>query len=379
MDMSDIKNGSGYIPYKEVEDLKSLPKPIGGLIWHYAFQYIDFNLVPDYAISVHFRDCLFLGCEIPFPMEKRIEGDCLVFPRMGMKYKAFASCLYSGDTLYEGYDPAVEGSFDTCFDTRVYKDYIEKGKHANCIRETLARAIHDHSMTDAMNGLLDEYDERDIVAIMGGHAMKRTDESYEKVVRISKRLTENGKLMVSGGGPGAMEATHLGAWMAGRSEEELKDALQMISCAPTFRDLQWLDTAFAVRKKYPQEKYRSLGVPTWFYGHEPATPFATHIAKYFDNSIREDGILTIAKGGVIYSPGAAGTLQEVFQDGAQNHYETYGYASPMIFLGVDFFTREVPAYTFMADLLERGQYKNLLLSITDSCDEVVETLLAFKK
>ena len=128
--------------------------------------------------------------------------------------------------------------------------------------------------------------------------------------------------MASGGGPGAMEATHLGAWMAGRSMEEFDDAMAILSVAPTFRDEGWLRTAFEVRTKYPQNKYRSLGIPTWFYGHEPATPFATHIAKYFFNSLREDVLLSIAKGGIIYSPGSAGTIQEIFQDAAQNHYAT---------------------------------------------------------
>ena len=41
----------------------------------------------------------------------------------------------------------------------------------------------------------------------------------------------------------------------------------------------------------------SLGVPTWVYVDEPTTGFATHIAKYFTNSIREDGLLAIARSG----------------------------------------------------------------------------------
>ena len=37
----------------------------------------------------------------------------------------------------------------------------------------------------------------------------------------------------SGGGPGAMEATHLGAWMAGRNEAEFDDAMDILSTAQT--------------------------------------------------------------------------------------------------------------------------------------------------
>jgi len=369
-------------PYKIVSSPKELPypSPETGKIEHYAFQHIDFSKLPQYVAAHHrFTDCCFFGCVIPTEMEDLVGQTCLIFPRMGMIYKAFNGSLYTGETLYDGYDPENEHSFESCFDSRVYADYIHKGKHCDDIRETLARSIHDHSMSNAMYGLLNHFDEKQVVAIMGGHALLRTDEAYRKVALISKKLTEKGKLMVSGGGPGAMEATHFGAWMAGRSMEEFEDALSMICVAPSFKDEGWLKSSFAVRKKYPQDTYGSLGIPTWFYGHEPATPFATDIAKYFDNSIREDGLLTIAKGGVIYSPGSAGTLQEIFQDAAQNHYETFGYSSPMVFLGVDYYTKEMPIYPLMDALLKKGKYKSLLLSITDDQDEVISTLVEFGK
>ena len=110
------------------------------------------------------------------------------------------------------------------------------------------------------------------------------------------------------------------------------------------------------------------------YGHEPSTPLASHIAKYFDNSIREDGILTIAKGGIVYTPGSAGTLQEIFQEAVQNHYLTFGYSSPMIFLGKDFWTKEVPIWPLLRDMMERGKYKNLLLYLTDDLQEIEQVL-----
>lgn len=74
-------------------------------------------------------------------------------------------------------------------------------------------------------------------------------------------------------------------------------------------------------------------MPTWFYGHEPSTPFATHIAKYFSNSLREDGLLAIAVDGIVFAPGRAGTLQEVFQDACQNYYRKFSDRfAPMAFL-----------------------------------------------
>lgn len=300
-------------------------------------------------------------------------------PALKMPFDIFREHLYSAESLYQGYQLGKPGSYKDSYDQQVYQHYLSMGKSATDIKETLARTLHDHSMTNAMNDFLAHFDERQVVGIMGGHGLLRTDEAYRQVVMVSKTLAENGCLMVSGGGPGAMEATHLGAWMAGRSEEETLDALDMLKEAPSFKDRWWLDMALQVMQKYPQEQYVSLGVPTWLYGHEPATPFATHIAKYFDNSIREDSILTIAKGGIVYSPGSAGTMQEIFQEAVQNHYLSFGYASPMIFMNKEYWTEEMPVYLLMEHLVKKGKYKNLLMSLTDSVEEVVKTILEFQQ
>jgi predicted Rossmann-fold nucleotide-binding protein len=298
---------------------------------------------------------------------------------MQKPFTLFPSELYSAATLYRGYDPEREESFKECYDTQVYTHYVASGKQARDIGETLARSLHDHSISDALHDVLARYDERAVVAVMGGHALSREDGGYAEVARLAKRLTEQGKLMVSGGGPGAMEATHLGAWMAGRKDEELDKAIEILSAAPRFEDRGWLALAFEVMRRYPRdERYCSIGIPTWFYGHEPATPFASHIAKYFDNSVREDGLLAIAKGGVVYSPGSAGTMQEVFQDAAQNHYKTFGFASPMVFLGREHWTRTMPVYPLLESLQEEGKYRNLLLSIVDTAEEAVSEILEFK-
>ena len=121
----------------------------------------------------------------------------------------------------------------------------------------------------------------------------------------------------------------------------------------------------------------SLGIPTWLYGHEPSTPFATHIAKFFENSVREDSILTLAYGGLIYTPGSAGTMQEIFQEAVQNHYLSFGFASPMVFMGKQFWTEELPVYPLLEQLMNSGKYKNLLLTITDDLDEIVMVIKDF--
>ena len=286
--------------------------------------------------------------------------------------------LYASDELYEGFDPDDEASYCACFDIKVYQHYSSLGQHARNVKELLARTLHDHCIHAALARFFKEYDHRRCVGIMGGHALLRTDKIYREIALLSQRLTQEGFIMLSGGGPGAMEATHLGAWMAGQTTEKLDDALEMMAVAPSFRDEGWLCSAFRVMEKYPrQQQYVSLGVPTWLYGHEPSTPFATHIAKFFENSIREDNILTLAFGGTIYTPGSAGTLQEIFQEAVQNHYLSFGFASPMIFLGKRYWTEEIPVYPLVNHLMETGKYKNLLLTLTDDINEVVDILQQF--
>lgn len=287
--------------------------------------------------------------------------------------------LYSAAELYNGYNPEeAEATFPTCYDSRVYSHFIATGKNARDVEESLARSLHDHGIHTGLASFLERYDSKRYVGIMGGHAVRRTEPMYRQIAHLSKRLTELGFYMVSGGGPGAMEATHLGAWMAGRSDGALDDALDMLAPYPTFNDKGWLASAFAVINKYPQDRYISLGIPTWLYGHEPSTPFATHIAKFFENSIREDTILTIAYGGIIYTPGSAGTMQEIFQDAVQNHYLSFGFSSPMIFLGKTFWTEKIPIYPLLQNLMQTGMYKNLQLTLTDDTDEIVNQLQLFR-
>ena len=305
---------------------------------------------------------------------------------VAVPYDVTRHSLYCAADLYQGYNPDRPETFQTCYDTRVYQHFLTEGKQMTGVAESLARTLHDNGVHTALNEFLLQHDPLRCVGIMGGHALLRTDPMYREIMLISKRLTELGFLMLSGGGPGAMEATHLGAWLAGRNQEEADAALQMLLPHPSFHDEGWLASAFHVMKRYPQQrlssdnyKFESLGIPTWLYGHEPSTPFATHIAKFFENSIREDSILTLAYGGLIYAPGSAGTMQEIFQEAVQNHYLSFGFSSPMIFLGSHFWTEEMPAYHLLQYLSKTGMYKNLLLTLSDNSEEIISTLLEFQE
>ena len=85
-------------------------------------------------------------------------------------------------------------------------------------------------------------------------------------------------------------------------------------------------------------------------------------------------ILSITLGGILFTPGSAGTMQEIFQSAAKIHYDSDGVVGPMVFLGRDFFERIVPVYPFLKDLCDREKYCNIRLFITDKVDEVLKIL-----
>jgi predicted Rossmann-fold nucleotide-binding protein len=324
----------------------------------------------------------FMGCQLEQEaLQAALAHGATVFPPiLGLPYVPYRSSLYSPEELYGGFDPSRPESYAGTLDARVYAHWAAQGRgNSPSLLEMLAQRLHDHAITDAMEELLaGEGKPRKVVAIMGGHSMLRGQPDYRTVVVLARELTRRGFFMVSGGGPGAMEATHVGAWFARRSDAELEAGLAMLARAPSYKDREWLARAFEVRAAFPlsaedRPACASLGIPTWHYGHEPPNAFATFIAKYFANSVREDGLLTIARGGIVYSPGSAGTIQEIFQDACQNHYNTVGVVSPMIFLGTEFWTRKRPIYPLLAQLAEGQEYARWL-RITDSVEEVIQVL-----
>ncbi len=367
----------------EIDSLKELKLEIKqtGKLWQVAIHSMDLRKVKEDLLDIEVEDCLFLGCDMDIDILRHLQAENYVFPELDVPYKVFFNDLYSKEVLYSGFDRDKPKTYYRTLDHVIYSHYLHTGKEtALTIKESLARRLHDHSITDALTDFIDQFEEREVVAIMGGHSLPRTDKNFKKVVLLSKQLAEQGFLMISGGGPGAMEATHVGVWFAGRPIEDVEQALAILATAPDYQNKRWLRTAFEVIEKYPRDRsYESIGIPTWLYGHEPPTPFASKIAKYFANSVREEGLLALAKGGVIYAPGSAGTMQEVFQDAAQNHYKSFGIASPMIFLDKNYWTETMPVYPMLKTLAKKGRYANLLLSKTDSIKDVVKRLKAFRK
>ena len=96
---------------------------------------------------------------------------------------------------------------------------------------------------------------------------------------------------------------------------------------------------------------RSISIPTWFYGHEPTNVFATDIAKYFSNALREDTLLHRCEDGVVFLPGQAGTVQEIFQAVTENFYAAdASLIAPLILVGRQYWTDTYPAWPLLQRL-----------------------------
>ena len=109
---------------------------------------------------------------------------------------------------------------------------------------------------------------------------------------------------------------------------------------------------------------------------EPISQFASHIAKYFSNSIREAGMLAVATAGIVFAPGGAGTMQEIFQDGAQNASDGFGRRA-MAFLDARHYRRETGLYPALERQAERLGFADLL-SLDDEPHQILERFPAVK-
>lgn len=269
--------------------------------------------------------------------------------------------LYEFSDLLQGYERDDRMGFAKSWDFRTYCTYIADGAVTpRALDVRLAQAEHDARIAEALRAFLDQDPKPKLVGIMGGHGLSRKDIAYVAVARLGRHLTQNGYLVVTGGGPGAMEAAHVGATFSNASNGAFEQALALLADVPVLPNMEgivgdngeptpgreydfnnarlWLNKALDVLSTSPDQKGESLAIPTWFYGSEPSTPFASAYAKYFQNSIREEALITQSRAGIIYAQGGGGTLREIFEDTEQNYYaKTPDNFTPMIFFDPDGF------------------------------------------
>ncbi len=335
---------------------------------------LDFKEAAIGWMQVRIDHTTFLGCTFRSSDELILrEKGAFFYPRMpDLPYNPYRKSLYTWQELMEGYSSETDNSLDLA----IYQQFSEC-RYNPSINEALNQRIHDHAIDDALRSLMG-YDNQGMtqkrcIGIMGGHGTKRSDDCYRKVAHTAQLLTQAGFFIASGGGPGIMEAANLGAWMGGYTTEDLMQAIALLSRAPHFTDQGYFEAAKAVLAQYPDGR-EGLAIPTWYYGHEPSNLFATAIAKYFSNSIREDTLLAVSLHGVVFAPGSAGTTQEIFMEATQNHYGTFNYYSPMVFLGRARYAVETMIYPLVQQL-SVGQPYHELLHLADEAEEVLDFLL----
>lgn len=346
---------------------------------------LDIAPVPDLT-AVDLTDTFFVGCHFASPdVEADLvrRGAHVVPPLANAPYPTQPSRLYTPEDLTYGFD---SGGFAAMYDTIVYHHFRARGGAAPDIREALGQRLHDHGIDNALADLtrswLAEYGPASVVGVMGGHAVARGCATYRLAATLGWELARAGRLVLTGGGPGVMEAVNLGAYLSSRPPAELATAIDLLAKAPDFHDHDpYTAAALQVRAHAEIEpvswpRRGGLAIPTWLYGHEPANLFAAQIAKYFSNAIREDTILRLARGGVVFAPGLAGTVQEVFQAVTKVFYGTDGASGPLVFLDSGYWRARLPVETLLSPLLAASPAGDLsgLVTVTDDVQDAVALL-----
>lgn len=199
----------------------------------------------------------FLGCAFA-PGDgdyAEVEG-ALVMPVIPeVPVDVYRSRLYTADDLYDA--PVYARSMDA----RAYA-WLQQPLDAD---DELAITLHDHAIDSALETWVDaRRDEGErIVGVMGGHALQRGEEAYAEAARLAQHLASH-HVIATGGGPGAMEAANLGAFLANAPKTVLEDALETLAAVPSFRPSirEWARVALGVREGFEGQAGGSLGIPT---------------------------------------------------------------------------------------------------------------------
>ncbi|MGZ4473310.1 MAG: LOG family protein [Nocardioidaceae bacterium] len=332
----------------------------------WRLQAVDLSARTEVLRGLDPHGSLFLGCRLEDAAEDDLrKRGALLFPTVPeVPFDAYRGSLYTPEELYDG----LARSYAATADARIYAWARQRDGD---LQRSLARTLHDLAIDDALEEFVAR---RRMVGVMGGHALERGSAGYADAARLGRSLARAGLTVATGGGPGAMEAANLGAYLSGEDDDALDAALRVVAAVPAFRPSvgRWAAAAFEVHERWPAGA-DSLGIPTWFYGHEPPNPFATHIAKYFGNAIREDVLLHVCRAGIVFLPGQGGTVQEIFQDACENFYADASAVAPMVLVGTGYWTDEVPAWPLL-ESLARGREMAGKVALVDDLADVAPLL-----
>ena len=135
----------------------------------------------------------------------------------------------------EGYQEGSHEKFAKySIDAQIYA-YFKQTKRSDVIA-TLMERIHDHAIDDALDYILSQKTEKDRAGIMGGHSCKRNTPRFRQIAHLGYALAKAGYFVVTGGGPGAMEAGNLGAYTCLHTlREDLEEALDILEAADDYK------------------------------------------------------------------------------------------------------------------------------------------------
>lgn len=355
---------------REIATLDQFDRVVArGSLGGYRVQAVDLTDRTDILRSADTSGAVFLGCPMLPEAEAAVgAAGALVFPPVpGLPFAPYRGLLYRADELFEG----LRGSgYEATPDALAYA-WFQRTRNNGDILASMLRSIHDDAISDALDEHLES---ARVVGVMGGHAMARGTEEYAGAARLGRTLARTGLTVATGGGPGAMEAANLGAYASPYRDGMLDEALELLGKTPSFAPSvsDWARAAFEVRARW-SDGGDSVGIPTWFYGHEPPNAFAGHIAKYFANATREDGLLARSTAGVIFLPGAAGTVQEIFDNATSNYYGSHGEPAPMVLVDRAHWTGELPAWPLL-QALAKGRAMESRIALVDTVAEAPEAL-----
>lgn len=313
--------------------------------------------------SVEVHHSTFIGCTFTAEDLSYLVSNCaLIYNEpVGLPYKVYRNSLYN-------YSELNQRPGENTIDLNIY-EHFSMYRNMRNINESLYQRSHDHAIDEALRDLLENEDEKKCLGFMGGHGIKRDSKEFKDAALLAFKLAKQDFYIVTGGGPGIMEAANMGAYFANYEEQDLLDAIDFMAEQPYFTDEFYEAYAQKMLDKYPNGK-ESLSIPTWFYGHEPSNAFSSHIAKYFSNAVREETLLAICLHGIVFCPGSAGTIQEVFADAAQNHYVTYDFVSPMVFYGTEYYQQTLPVMPLLKKLSGTRKYSNFIMNSDDQLEIV---------
>lgn len=356
----------------EIESLAEFDAHIGNTqrMNGWFVQSLDLTERTDALLNVDPHGAVFLGCAFSPAVEHYLRrSGALLFPRLpDVPFDPYRTRPYDAAELYGA------GDYEQSLDAAVYA--WSHSRAGRSLTADLAATLHDHAITDALDDAATDVDRRTIVGIMGDHALPRGDGTYRAAAQLAASLTSAGRTVLTGGGPGAMEAANLGAYLSpwpGALEDALMIMTPPVSYQPSVD--AWAHSAFQVRARWPiASAGRSLSIPTWFFGHEPTNVFATEIAKYFSNALREDALLHRCGGGIVCLPGQAGTVQEIFQAVTENFYAAdASLVAPLVLVGREYWNDLYPVWPLL-QRLGAGRPMGQLIYCVNDVKEVADLL-----